>query len=457
MTKKIWSLIGSVQFVIPLLIVITFVSLVGVVVPQGTMQPDFDQKGLRDVLIVHCGLNHVFSTWWFYALLGLLSINVVACSMSHQLKSVRGALRPHFLKSESETDSLKCSTRFTIDRDHNDLALTAAAFFKKRLFFVAEQKTDNGVQITARSFFFKEIGSLFFHFSILFFLAGGIVGTMQGFSLVKEFQKGEVASFPQWPYLLRCDWFKVEKNSAGEISAYKSKMTVLSADSAELFSKVVAVNHPLSYKGLSFYQNSWGEQPDLIEEAVVRVTGAGIDSAGMVLTVPLNAAIILPGSELTLIIRKFVCDFVIRTDTREVSSRSNKPDNPAIKVELYKGKLSLYDTWSFLNYPDLPHESAKDYKVVFLDYKPQYYTGIKVSKSPGNVFIWLGFALMTVGILLVFYFPQTSFWIFIDSNGAHSSRIAAGGASSRLLSAFQDEFKHSVDALQRRLRKGPMS
>jgi cytochrome c biogenesis protein len=455
MVKKIWNLLGSVQLVIPLLIIITIVSLVGVVVPQGAIPPDFHQKGLGAALVVHCGLNRVFTSWWFYSLLGLLSVNVVACSLSNQFKSVRKALRPHFLKNEGDAAHLKCSTHFVIDSDPNGFVANISAFFKKRLFFVSEQKTDHGVQIAARSFFFKEIGSLLFHFSILFFFAGGIVGSLQGFSLVKEFRKGDVAVLPQWPFLMRCDWFKVEKNTDGSISDYKSKMTVLSRDSAVLFSKIVQVNHPLSYQGLSFYQNSYGEQPDLVDEAVVRVIGPGIDSSNTVFTVPFNTAIKLPGSGLTMSVRKFVCDFVIGSDNREVLSRSDKPNNPAIKVEILRGANTLFDKWSFLNYPDVHQDTKHGFKVAFLDYTPQYYTGIKVSKNPGNVFIWLGFALMTIGILLVFYFPHRSFWIFVGPAGASSSNVIAGGSSSRSLSAFQDEFKHVVDSLQRHIKKGP--
>jgi cytochrome c biogenesis protein len=253
---------------------------------------------------------------------------------------------------------------------------------------------------------------------------------------------------------LRCDWFKVEKNGGGEISDYQSKMTVLSKDSTVLFSKIIEVNHPLSYRGLSFFQNSYGEQPDGIEEANIRVTGPGIDTAGVLLTIALNTATKLPGNALTITLKRYVCDFVIGSDNQGVSSRSDKPNNPAIQAQILQGTDILYTNWSFLNFPDIHQENARGYKVAFLDYAPQYYTGIKVSKNPGNVFIWLGFALMTIGILLVFYFPHKSFWLFIEPAGAASSRVIAGGSSSRSLAAFQDEFKHIVDALKRSGEKG---
>jgi cytochrome c biogenesis protein len=455
MIKKIWNLLGSVQIVVPLLIVITLVSLVGVVVPQGPVPPDFHLRGLRAAIIVHLGLNQVFSSWWFYSLLGLLSVNVVACSASHQLKSARKTLVPHFLKNKLDSSHLKCSTEFKTDKSQNHVVSVISSYFKTRLFFTASQKTDQTVQIATRSFFFKEIGSLLFHVSILFFFAGGIASSMQGFSVVKEFRKGEIRTFAEWPFMIRCDWFKLEKNEEGAISDYKSKLSVLGQDSSVLFTKIIEVNHPLSYKGLSFYQNSYGEQFDAIEDATLHISGDGIEGHVKELPVAFNTPVAILGKDtVTVIVSRFVCDFVIDASTKEIGTRSDRPNNPAVKVMLLKGKDTLFNNWVFAKYPDIHQDGQKGYKVAFIDYTPQFYTGIKVSKSPGNVFIWLGFALMTIGILLVFYFPHRNFWFFVEQTGDNSSHIIAGGSSSRALSAFQEEFKHTCSALQSHIKKG---
>jgi cytochrome c biogenesis protein len=458
MVKKIWELAGSVQVVIPLLIIITLVSLAGVLVPQDLPAAAYQQGmgGLRTAIVLHLGLNHVFSTWWFFSLLGLLAISIVVCSVSNQWKNLKNATGQHLLAGPDTVATLKCSTSFTAYGDPGPIAAAAAGYFRRRFFFCAQQKKDNNIQIAARSPGIKEAGSIIFHSSILFFFAGGIVGLSGGFSYVNELRKGDVVPVRESPFLVRCDWFKVEKNNEGGISAYKSKLTILAGDLTPLVEKIIGVNHPLSYKGISFYQNSYGEQHDGFDEAILRVSGPGLDSSGYIGSFPLGSSIELPGG-MTLTIRRFVCDFIIDMNTREVLSRSDKPNNPAVEVELVKGHDVCYNTWAFARFPDM-HENSRDgCKVEFLSYTPRYYTGIKISKNPGTPLIWLGFTLMTVGIFLVFYFPHKSFWIFVEPRGNHTARIVFGGTSGLPLSSFKGDFDRKSASLQRVLKEGTTS
>jgi ResB protein required for cytochrome c biosynthesis len=368
MLKKIWAVLGSVRIVVPLLIVIILVSLVGVLVPQGMPSIEFQDYWWRAILITHLGLNHLFSTWWFYTLFGLLSINVAACSTSHQLANVRRAKMPHFLNRAEDTRLLTCSTEFAVTNAPYKTAGLLSGFFKRCMYFSSTRKQGDTFQVAVCSLCIKEIGSLLFHASILFFFAGGIVEGLAGFSFVKDFHKGEVSAIRDWNYLIRCDWFKIDKNDEGAVLDYQSKLSVLSSDSTPLFSRIIEVNHPLSFKGLSFYQYSYGEESDASEEAVLSSNGPGPDSVS--------------------------------------------------------------------------------------NYTPRYFTGIKISRNPGALCIWLGFALMTLGIMLVFYFPYKSYWIFIEPGAEGASRIIVGASSGRTLSAFQKEFKRTCAFLQSLLKEG---
>lgn len=455
MIKKLLNLLGSVQIVIPLLCTIALFSIIGVVVPQGSVQPNFHHNWLQSSLITNLGLNRIFSSWWYYSLLGLLSICVVTCSFSNQFKNVRKASIPNFLNTASDLTKFKRYTEFCSSFERDALVKKLFTYFQKRLFFVAQKIDHETVQVASRSFCFKEIGSFVFHVSILFFFAGGIIGSMLGYSFVKEFQSGDIASIKNWHYLLRCDGFKFDINSQGAISGVKSKMAVLSSDSTFLFSKIVEVNHPLSCHGLKFFQFNYRELPDDIDSATLRISGPGLDAAGPNLTAPLETSTAIPGSDLTVALRRYVCDFVIDANDRSVSYRSNKPNNPAIKIELLKGSDTLFNNWVFMNFPDSNLENAHGYKIVLLNFAPKYFSGIKISKNPGNVFIWFGFAFMTIGILLLYFFPQKNIWIFVEATDTSVSRVKVYGSSSRPESDFQNKFRDIGEILQRHPQKGP--
>ncbi len=459
MIKRFINLLGSVQVIVPLLIVITVVSLAGVIVPQSLPTAQYLQimPGWRSSIILQLGLDHIFSTWWFYTLLGILAVNVVACSLTHQVKSLKNAGAMRFLQKPDDANRLKCSVSFEVDGAQINAVETITGFMKRRMFFCSNQTKENVTQIAARSPRLKEIGSLMFHLSILFFYVGGIVSTMGGFSYVKELCSGDVVGVQNWPYRIRCDGFKVERNQDGAVSSYKSNLTVLSADSTQLLKKVVEVNHPLAFAGVNFYQNSYGEQSGSFEVASLQVFGPQFDTSGYMTAASLNTPVTLPGNGITLTVSRFISDFIIDMQSGEATSRSDRPNNPAVKVTLTRGADTLYSGWAFENYPDVHQESKKDYKVVFVGYEPRYYTGIKISHNPGNPFIWFGFAFMTLGIFLVFYFPHRNYWIFIGQGNNRKVIVTVGGASSRSASAFQAEFNHSCDSLKRVLKEGSSS
>jgi len=459
MIKRFINLLGSVQVIVPLLIVITFVSLSGVIVPQGMPVAQYFQSmpGWRSMVIINLGLDHIFSTWWFYVLLGILAVNVVACSLTHQVRSLRNAGLVRFLHNPQDAAKLKCSTSFEADGDVKTVSDTITHAMQRRLFFCTQKPDENGTQIAARSLRLKEIGSLMFHLSILFFYVGGIISTMAGLSFVKEFKSGDVATVENWPYRVRCDGFKVERNAQGDVSAYKSTLTVLSPDSAKILTKVVEVNHPLAFSGVNFYQNSYGEQSGSFEVASLQVFAPGSDSNGYMTAARLNSPVKLPGDSITMTISRFISDFIIDMQSGEAASRSDRPNNPAVKVAITKGADTLYSGWTFVNYPDMHQESKKGYKVVFVGYEPCYYTGIKVSRNPGNPFIWFGFTFMTLGILLVFYFPHRNYWVFVCPGNARKVIVTVGGSSSRSASAFQAEFNHRCESLKRVLKEGAKS
>jgi cytochrome c biogenesis protein ResB len=122
-------------------------------------------------------------------------------------------------------------------------------------------------------------------------------------------------------------------------------------------------------------------------------------------------------------------------------------------VEILRGSDTLYNNWAFLNFPPM-HRKTSGYAVVFKGYQPRLYTGLKVSCNPGRPFIWLGFALMTLGLMMVFYFHHKSLWIVIEECGEDGSLVVLGASSKLPLPVFQPEFMRISATLQRLLEKG---
>jgi cytochrome c biogenesis protein len=452
--KKAGEFFGSIRVAIILLIMISVVSLLGVLIPQGLPQEQYlhrwGESGGHVILAI--GVDRLFSALWFYLLLVLFSCNILVCSSTRLWKNARSSLRKSFLPSKTSFGQFKHSMTFSSNKESSAARDAALAYLKRRRFGIKVQDAGAGIQIAARKGLLKDIGSLVFHVSIVILLVGGLVGTRYGYSIVKQLENGQVTEIPDRSFLLRCDWFKLERNDAGAIKDYLSKLTILSNDGATLAEKVIEVNSPLTYKGIRFYQSTYGMDPTRATDVALRIIGPGLPASGFNGTVPYDSAFVLPNTDLTVLVSQFIPDFIIDMETRQASSRSDNPNNPAVNVMLFRGKDTLYNHWAFFKFPE-QHVRNETFTAIADWYTPSYFTGIQVRENPGEGIIWFGILCMTFGIIAVFYVSRKSLWVLIGPRGpGGNSEVSFGWTSTRAAGDSQAEFERTGAALKEILR-----
>jgi cytochrome c biogenesis protein len=440
--KKAGEFFGSIRLAITLLIIITVVSFFGVIIPQGLPQELYLHKWGSSAgrVILVFGVDRIFSTPWFYLLLALFSCNILVCSSTRLWKNARNSLRKSFLPSKTSFGQFKHSMTFSSQKESRIARDAVVSFLKKRRYSVKVQESSAGIQIAARKGLLKDIGSLVFHVSIVILMIGGLVGSRYGYSIVKQLKKGQIVSVPDRSFLLRCDWFKLERNDEGTVKEYLSKLTILAPDSSVVVEKIIEVNNPLTYQGIRFYQSSYGQEPDRAADVALTITGPDFPGEGIRDTIPYGSAVVLPNSDLTVLATEFIPDFIIDMETNQASSRSIEPNNPAVKVMLFRGKDTLYDHWAFFKFPE-QHSKTEAFKVVADWYTPSYYTGIQIRRNPGEWVIWFGIICMTLGILAVFYVSRRSLWVLIESKPSGTSDISFGFAGSKAVGDSQRDFE----------------
>lgn len=449
MLRKLWKLLGSIRLAIILLIVLTVVSVIGIVIPQGLPEQQYIHKwgeGMGSVLL-SLGINRMFSTYWFYGLLIVLALNVLVCSISRLLKNIASAMRFTFLSSSQALTKFKHHASFAAKGSAGETADSLRGFLRRRLFATRSSGEGEPIQIAASKGRTKEIGSLIFHFSLILLLVAGLIGRIGGYSYQQQLRKGQTAPVKDRSFLVRCNWFKLEKTAQGAIKDYKSKLTLLEPDGSKILDKVIEVNDPLSYEGIRFYQSSYGELSDSLDSIQVIVKGPQFGTPGRVITVAHNRPTAIPGSELTLHLTHFLPDFVIDMQTRQAYSRSRQHNNPAVKAVLTHGADTVYNSWVFQRFPNM-HEEDGEYKVILGEYTPRYYTGIQIRKNPGVPLIWVGIVLMTISLLMVFYSRKRRLWIFISPSEKGGTEVSVGGTASNQ-AAFAHDFESLVEGMKK--------
>jgi cytochrome c biogenesis protein len=193
----------------------------------------------------------------------------------------------------------------------------------------------------------------------------------------------------------------------------------------------VIVNDPLSYKGITFYQSSYGNAGNYYF-TVTDINGSNPVS----LTVAGQSSVTLPdGSSLHVL-----------EATRDVSQFAKNVSGPAAQVELHtaNGKTEAFVVYA--NHPELNIQHAKQHGtgpvIHYRGAEEKMYTGLQVAKDPGVEIVWLGCLLMVVGIYVAFFMSHRRIWIRIQ-DGA----VTIGGNSSKNPAAFQQKFEGLVARL----------
>jgi cytochrome c biogenesis protein len=425
------------------------VSFVGVVIPQGSpVEFYLIRWGKWGNLIIITGLNRIFSTQWFYLLLEILSLNVLVCSFKRLLKNIKNARVKKFWSSADKLATFKFNHSFSTILDMTKLESLISAFLKNHFYSISIQSTQKGIQIYSRKGLFKAYGSFFFHIGIVILFLGGMYGKMKGNTYIQQFSKNDTKSVENRDFLVRCDWFKIEKNENGMIKDYKSKLVLLRPDSSVITEKIIEVNSPLSYKGIRFYQSSYTTDPERVKNILLHLSGPGFAHQGVIDTFEFAEEIAFPNSELRLFIGPYVPDFVIDRETKTVMTRSNQPYNPAMKVTVYSSSDTLFNRWLFARFPT-QHPSVTKYDVKLIDFTPEYSTGIQVRDNPGVPIIWISIIIMTIGIMATFYFSKEKIWIFIESEEIRKKSIYIGAKLGEDFDSAQIKFKKICHKLEK--------
>ncbi|MFP4181473.1 MAG: cytochrome c biogenesis protein ResB [Thiohalospira sp.] len=74
-------------------------------------------------------------------------------------------------------------------------------------------------------------------------------------------------------------------------------------------------------------------------------------------------------------------------------------------------------------------------------------SGLQIARSPGKNTVYLGSALLTAGIFLLFYVSHRRVWVRVEANGS-GSQVTVAGSTNRNARDFVGEFRQLADRIQ---------
>jgi cytochrome c biogenesis protein len=310
---------------------------------------------------------------------------------------------------------------------------------KGRLKHLERIETEFAITLFSDRGKFSRLGVYIAHLSLIIILIGGLMGSQYGFSGSVNIWEGgtvdqvvlrvkdKVVQKPI-PFSVRCDDFKVAfydvPGNQRFVKEYTSVLTILE-NGKEILKKTVRVNHPLHYKGLTFYQSSYGS----IQEATIGIQWKNRTEKTLFKVVE-GETVPVPNSNAFVRMVRYL---------PEVHSLGE-----GLQMILLRPNLPPQPLWVMKNPPKMNQQDEGAFS--FEGISAKNYTGLQVAKDPGVWVVWLGCALLILGLIISFFFSHQRVWVRIPK-GSGKEIVLAGSASKNRV-AFERVFEQLADAIR---------
>ena len=456
----IWGLFSSVRLTIVLLIILAIASILGTIIPQQEDTVGFAKQLSPRLfrLFQSLDLFDMYHSIWFRILIGFLALNLVICSLDRfpkSLKRFRAVPKPDRNKP---FEHLPSEQTFLTEGNLKGTSATVARFLRSRYKKVRNKEAQKISYFFGEKGRFSHFGVYLVHLSVLLILIGSLMGSFFGFEAFVNILEGEridavalrkeIATL-KLGFEVECDKFSVDFYENGAPKEYRSDLRFF-IDGKEAKKAVLLVNHPAQFRGITFYQQSYGAVHR--GKVHLRISAPQIGPKGAAMEVESDKLYDLPGGEGQFSVRD------IRDDMMGLGTAV------LIFVQPREGKETHF--WVFRNQGmvkgRLPRPMARSPEfnpsafnpyTFFLDrVGTKYYTGLQVNKDPGVPMVWLGCFVMVFGLFITFFTSHRKTWVRLSGEG-DQIRISVAGTANKGPVGLKRHLERLANDLRNRLDK----
>ncbi|MEB3161120.1 MAG: cytochrome c biogenesis protein [Synechocystis sp.] len=423
--------LADLRLAIALLLLIAIFSISGTVIEQGETLGFYQQNYPDDPalfgflswqVILQLGLNHVYRTWWFLALLVLFGSSLTACTFNRQFPALKAARRWQFYQYPRQFQKLALGTSLP-DGDLSE--------FSEKLTQKGYRVFQENNSLYARKGLAGKIGPIIVHAAMLIILGGAIWGALSGFFAQQMVPSGEsfkveniIEAGPLSANQIPKDWgikvnrFWIDYTPNGVIDQFYSDLSVVDDEGQELDRQTISVNHPLRYHGVTFYQTNWG-----IAGVKVQINNSPV------LQLPMAPLPTQNGGQLW---------------GAYIPTKTDMSEGVALLVKDLQGTMIVYDQQGQLANA-VREGSALEINGVTLKIKELVgSTGLQIKADPGIPFVYAGFGLLMVGVMMS-YVSHSQVWALAYQGENDRPQLYIGGRTNRAQVTFERELLAMID------------
>ena len=431
-SERIYQFFASVRLGLFLFGALAVTSVVGTLIPQeSTVAQRLGEYGPKlSALIELLDLADMYHSWWFKVLVGLLGMNLIVCSLRRlpqTLTLIRGVTHT---MDPARLEKMRFHERVQLPLPVPESQKVIAAHLSRRYSLCRWLEREDGWQAMAEKGRSSRLAVYFVHLGVLLVLGGALVGSMFGFrGFVTIPEQGTVDRiliggkhrvFPLG-FAVRCDKFTVDFYETGAPKEFRSDVSILEQGQV-VEQTAIRVNEPFTFKGITFYQATYGSEPSAI---VLRLKDLTTGATSR-FEAPFREPFTIPGTKDRLVVMDY--------------AENVRNHGPALLVAVARENQEPASAWILTKQPEFHGNRINDLALSVESFQRSFYTGLQAKKDPGVWIIYLGFTLMLLSMLVALYGSHRRLW-FLLSSGARGTKIMVGGHSSKHQAAFEREFR----------------
>ncbi|RMG58363.1 MAG: cytochrome c biogenesis protein ResB [Deltaproteobacteria bacterium] len=440
--EKVWKFFASLRLAIPVLIILAVASIFGTIIEQNKPLEHYRRFYSESTIKIlsKLGLFDMYHSWWFLLLLVLFAINLTCCTVDRLPNVFKVVRNPKRTLDEGMERSLSLVHRWRKKGKVEELREKFASALSQAFAKPVETYNSDVLHLYAERGAFSRFGVYITHVSILIVLVGAIIGNIWGFKGYVNIVEGDQISRVQTRgskgivdlgFAVRCNDFRIEYYPNGTPKEYISDLSVIEGGK-EVLRKTIEVNDPLRYKGIWFYQSSYGT--------------AGATNITVDVRKKEDGSLI---KRLTLLPNQKVKVEGVGTISAVDFDPNLQGFGPALRVRVEGESGQPLSFWIFKNFPDFDKRRGQPFYLVFSGIDEIYYTGLQVAKDPGVNIVWVGCVFMVLGILVAFFGSHRRVWLKLVPQEGGRVEVVLAGAANRNRLAFEKTFQRLKEELSK--------
>ena len=431
-----WSFFASIKLTVVVLLLLAATSVIGTLIPQNADSAAYIRAfGEFTYRMMHIfDLFNMYHSWWFQTLIGVLTINIIVCTTKRwpsiwKLVSSKST----GIRSLEKKPTL---CEFSDSREPQALNPLYHKYVKKRFGSPFVESKKDGFRIVAERGRWTRLGVPVVHLSIVIVLTGALVGSFLGFDgfvnipeggSINRIQLRNSSDSLPLGFDVRCDDFNVSFYESGAPKEYRSSLVILE-NGQEVIEKDIIVNDPLRYKGINFFQSSYGSMPPKI----VKLNFTSKDTGNSFQRdIAIGQSVELPNGGGRFYLKEYVRNFLFRgTEVGEaVIGILEKPGNEPVEISLP------------VRFPTFDKMRKGNLIISVEEQGNAYYTGLQVTRDPGVPLVYTGFIFLILGCWVAFFMSHQRIIVDVQQS-PNSSRVKVYGSANRNHLRFENKIQN---------------